>query len=114
MMERQGILADSSVEEFNELLEDIRGFLERVTCRMANKRWVTKGMTRHEFPAASGLDGSYDVLRDRDTPELSAGDTILVDTHPWLAFERSQYVTVERSETVAVRNFGGTFECSEK
>jgi hypothetical protein len=35
----------------------------------------------HGFPAVSGLDGSCDVLRDRDTPEWSANDRTLIDPH---------------------------------
>jgi hypothetical protein len=57
-------------------------------------------MTTHGFPAATGPDGSCNVLRDRDTPEFSAWDTTLIDSHRWAAFEPSEYVTAGRSSTV--------------
>jgi hypothetical protein len=63
------------------------------------------------FPAASHLDGPCDILRNRDTSEFSSGDIILIGPRSWLAFEPSQYVTIERSVTIRMRDFGGTFQC---
>jgi hypothetical protein len=59
------------------------------------------------------VDESCDVLRERGTPELSAGDSPKIDPYSWRVFDLSQYVTVERSETAGMRNFGGTFEFPE-
>jgi hypothetical protein len=53
-----------------------------------------KVMTPHEFSAASGLGESGDVRRNRDTPKLSAGDTILTDPYRSPALDLSQYVTL--------------------
>jgi hypothetical protein len=68
---------------------------------------ITKVMAAHERPAASSLDESCHVLRDRDTPELSTGDMSSINPHHWPAFEPSPYVTAERSETAGARNFRG-------
>jgi hypothetical protein len=75
---------------------------------------VTKEWPPHEFPAASGLDGSRDSSREWSTIGLSSGDTIWVDPHRCPAFQPSQTVTVWQSKTVVVSNFGWTFECPEK
>jgi hypothetical protein len=55
-------------------------------------------MTSHEFPALRGFDAPCDVLWDRDSPEISAGDTTLLDPHRWPAFDPSQYVTLGRCQ----------------
>jgi hypothetical protein len=67
-----------------------------------------------EFSAASRLDGRCDILRNRDTVELSPSDIIMIEPDSWPAFEPSQYMTIERSVTIRVRDFGGTFQCPEK
>jgi hypothetical protein len=67
-----------------------------------------------EFPATSRLDGPCDILRKRDTIELSPGDIILIEPHDWPAFEPSQYVTIERPMKIWVRDVGRTFQCPEK
>jgi hypothetical protein len=54
----------------------------------------------HEFPATRGVDGLCDDLREKDTPELSAGDTTEINQYRWPIFEPSQYLAIRRSETI--------------
>jgi hypothetical protein len=64
--------------------------------------------------ATKVITAPMNVLRDKHTAAILAGDTILIDRHCWAAFEASQSVTVKRSETIAIQNLGETFGCLEK
>jgi hypothetical protein len=51
-------------------------------------------MTPLGFSAAIQMEESYDIPRDRQSPELSAGNENGTDTHPGPAFEPPRYVTI--------------------
>jgi hypothetical protein len=57
---------------------------------------VTRIMTPSTIPTASKVNESSDTLMDRDTRELLVGNTIGVCSHQRLAFEPSQYVTIQK------------------